>query len=205
MAVINFIEKTLTVRNLGVHKHNYWELIYVISGSGKFIFSDNSTINYVKGDIICIPPHIEHTNYADPDFKNINATFINWIPKFNKQKLISISQNTEKNYSSDLFYLFDLTYRYFHGVDRDMLVLNNLIDLLLSFIESKVQAPIYSATSKIIESKIIQNYIYHDFDLDKIYAELFYSKRYLQRLFIKEYGISPSKFLMSQRLNTSLK
>ena len=53
--------------------------------------------------------------------------------------------------------------------------------------------------------KIVSDFGNPLFDLAAVYEEFPYSKRYLQRLFIKDYGISPSQFLLQQRLNAAIK
>ncbi len=205
MPSINFIEKYSTIRDLGLHKHSYWEIIYVIASTGKFAFSDGSAITYNKGDVICIPPEILHQNFPNAGFQNINLTLINWTPSCNKPTLISNLESLQMNYVDDLYYILELTYRYFHNINQNQEIIDNLINLLLSFIDSVMQSPTASITTKIIESKIISNFTDPLFDLDSVYSELPYSKRHLQRLFIQERNISPLQFLTQQRLNSAIK
>ena len=71
MATINYIEEHLITFNVVMHYHNYWEIIYVTSGQGKIETETNEVINYKKGDLICIPPLLKHSNSSNTGFKNI--------------------------------------------------------------------------------------------------------------------------------------
>lgn len=205
MPTINFIEKYYGVRDIGMHKHNYWEILYVNSGSGKFVFQDGTIFEYNKGDVICIPPLCEHRNHPREGFSNINLTLANWTPGYNTPVLISNLENSDFNYVDDLYYILDLTYRHFHYIKQNQAIFDNLTNLLLSFIDSLIVSPSISIPSKMIESKIVSNFGDPFFDLNDVYNECPYSKRYLQRLFIKDFGISPLQFLIQQRLNSSVK
>ncbi len=205
MPIINFIEKYSTIRNLGVHSHSYWEIIYVSSGSGMFVFSDDKTIKYNQGDVICIPPLLLHQNFPDKGFSNIHLTLINWSPNFHDPALISNLENADFHYVNDLHYILDLTYRQFHYIHQNKEIINNLTNLLLSYIDSLIQSPDVSISSKIIESKIVSNFENPYFDLNSVYEEFPYSKRHLQRLFLKDYGVSPLQYLIQQKLNAAIK
>ena len=51
-----------------------------------------------------------------------------------------------------------------------------------------------------IVHKIINHYTDTNFNLDEAYALVPLSKEHLRKLFIKEHGISPSKFLQQKRI-----
>lgn len=205
MPTINFIEKYATVQNLDSHNHNYWEILYVSSGNGVFHFPNGEIIKYTKGDIICIPPHLPHKNSPSKDFSNIHLTLLNWTPSFHEPTLISNLESEDFHYVNDLYYILDLTYRQFHQPDQNQDILNNLTALLLSFIDALIKSPNISISSQVIESKICSNFWDPYFDLNAVYEEFPYSKRHLQRLFLKDYGVSPLQFLLNQKLNTAVK
>ena len=41
--------------------------------------------------------------------------------------------------------------------------------------------------------------------MNSVYEEFPYSKRHLQRLFLKDYGVSPLQYLIQQKLNAAIK
>lgn len=205
MPKINFIEKHSTAQHLGSHSHCYWEILYVYSGNGMFSFSDGSEIKYNKGDLILIPPQTPHQNSPSADFSNIHLTLLDWSPSIQRPTLISNLENDDFHYMDDLYYILDLTYRQFHASKQNHDILNNLTTLLLAYIDSLMQSPNISISSKIIESSIHSNFSDPYFDLNTIYCEFPYSKRHLQRLFFKDYGVSPLQFLLNQRLSTATK
>ncbi|MBO5889228.1 MAG: helix-turn-helix transcriptional regulator [Clostridia bacterium] len=56
-------------------------------------------------------------------------------------------------------------------------------------------------TSQVIVNEIINSYTDVNFDLDKAYNLVPLSKEHVRKLFIKEHGISPTKFLSQKRLS----
>ncbi|MBO5889227.1 MAG: cupin domain-containing protein [Clostridia bacterium] len=78
MAIINYIEKHLKTFTVKSHSHTFWEIIYVTNGSGVIKTEDKDVVEYTKGDTVCIPPNVRHTNISTAGFKNIHFTIEDW-------------------------------------------------------------------------------------------------------------------------------
>lgn len=195
MAIINYIEKHLTTFNVKYHMHDYWEIIFVTEGGGVIKTKDKQVIEYKKGETICIPPQVPHTNLSTDGFKNIHFTVEDWTPPFKRPFLIPASDS-----SKDLLSMLKLTYRYFHQLpanDPINIALNNSV---FSFIDSLIHKSDAYNITQILVHEIINRYTDCNFDLEQAYKLIPLSKEHVRKLFLKEHGISPSKFLQQKRI-----
>ena len=195
MAIINYLEKHLKTFTVKSHQHDYWEIIYVTDGLGAIETEDKYVIQYKKGDTICIPPNMKHTNNSSSGFKNLHFTIEDWSPPIKEPILIPASDS-----SKDFYAVLNLAYQYFHQLPPNHpinLSLTNAVEAFLNNLISQSEA--YSITQIIVHT-IVNNYTDPQFDLDQAYDLVPLSKEYLRKIFIKEHGISPSKFLQQKRI-----
>ena len=195
MAIINYIEKHLKTFKVKTHKHKYWEIIYVTDGEGVIKTENNHVIEYKKGEIICIPPNVEHINISRIGFKNIHLTIEDWEPQIQAPTLIPSSVT-----SKDLYELLNLTYRYFHQVSTENAINLSLTNTIVTFLNHLLKQSSSYKTTQALVNEIINHYTECDFDLEEAYALLPLSKEHVRKLFIKEHGISPSQYLKRKRL-----
>ena len=191
MAIINYLEKHLKTFTVKAHRHNYWEIIYVTDGGGTIETADQQIIEYKKDEIICIPPYLQHINNSSVGFKNIHLTIEDWTPPTQKAFLIP-----ESNSSKDFCSILKLAYRYFHQLPANHpinLAYTNMIEVFLNTLSKKT---ISANITQVLIDEIINNYTDSTFDLEQAYKLTHFSKEHVRKLFIKEHGISPSKFLL---------
>lgn len=195
MSIINYIEKHLKTFNVAPHFHNYWEIIMVTSGQGDIVTEKNEIFSYNKGDLILIPPKVKHSNKSKSGFTNIHFSLLNW-------DLNSPVPIVVKNCSiiDDFKKLLDITYKYLHTLEYDNnfnISLSNSVTTMLDLILNKQKTDSISQT---IIDEIINNYTDPEFKLDSVYALIPLSKEYVRKIFIKNQGISPLRFLMQKRI-----
>ena len=195
MAIINYIEKHLKTFTVKPHKHHYWEIIYVTDGVGTIETTDKHIIEYKKGETICIPPHLQHVNNSSVGFKNIHFTIEDWNPPIQKPFLVPAS-----DLSKDLYSVLKLTYRYFHQFSMDHPINLAYTNTVEAFLNTLIQQSNSANITQIIIHEIINHYTDEKFDLEQAYKLVPLSKEHIRKLFIKEHGISPSKFLLQKRL-----
>ncbi len=196
MAIINYIEKHLKTFAVKAHKHNYWEIIYVTEGVGIIETEDKHVLEYKKGEMICIPPNIKHINNSSIGFKNIHFTIEDWNPPIQSPLLIPASDS-----SKDFYSILKLTYRYFHQLPANHPINLAFTTAVEAFLNSLIQQSEAYNITQIIVHEIINHYTETKFNLDTAYQLVPLSKEHLRKLFIKEHGISPSKFLLQKRLS----
>jgi AraC-like DNA-binding protein len=198
MAIINYIEKHLKTFSVKYHIHQYWEIIYVTEGSGCIKDASGQSYNYKKGETICIPPLFEHANFSEEGFKNIHFTIEDWSATVKVPFIIPAS-----DFSKDFYTALKLTYRYFHQLPPSDPINLNLTNIIVSFLDNLIQkSNAYNITQTIVH-EIINHYTDASFDIDQAYNLVPLSKEYIRKLFIKEHGISPTKFLLQKRITLS--
>lgn len=195
MAIINYIEKHLKTFTVKPHKHNYWEIIYTTEGIGTIETADKNIIEYKKGEIICIPPNLQHINKSSVGFKNIHLTIEDWNTPFQKPLLIPAS-----DLSKDFYSILKLTYRYFHQFSAGHPINLAYASIVEAFLNTLTQQSNSANITQIILHEITNNYTDTKFDLEQAYQLLPLSKEHIRKLFIKEHGLSPAKFLQQKRL-----
>ena len=196
MATINYIEEHLKTFNVGTHYHSYWEIIYVTSGQGKIETETNETINYTKGDLICIPPLLKHSNTSNIGFKNIHLTITDWIAESTKPILVRNS-----HFGNDLYLLLDIAYRYFHQLESSHPLNLSLTDSIVAMLDFLIKTKSkVNNTTQVMITEIINNYTNPDFNLESSYKLIPLSKEYIRKTFISENGISPLQFLTQKRI-----
>lgn len=195
MAIINYIEKHLKTFTVKTHTHHYWEIIYVTEGVGTIETADKYILEYKKGETICIPPELQHTNHSSLGFQNIHFTLEDWTPPIQEPFLIPAS-----DFSKDLYSVLKLTYRYFHQLPAGHPINLAYTNMIETFLNTLIQQSNAANITQIMIHEIINHYTDTKFDLDQAYQLVPLSKEYIRKLFIKEHGISPSKFLQQKRL-----
>ena len=195
MAIINYIERHLKTFSVKAHKHYYWEIIYITEGQGCIETENHQFIEYKKGEIVCIPSNLNHVNHSTVGFKNIHFTIENWVPPFSTPILIPFSDLNKHFYA-----ILKLTYQYFHQLPANHPINLSLTTCIEAFLNTMIHQSKDHNITQVIVNEIIERYNDSTFDLDQAYQLVPLSKEYLRKIFIKEYGISPSKFLQQKRL-----
>lgn len=183
--------------NVSRHKHNNWELIYCTEKCGKFIF-DHMEIPYGVGDIVVIPPDTPHQNVSDNGFTNIHLNIDNTTLPFKQPVMIQDDSNqTILHLFSDAHYLYrsDLTDK------ADFLT--SYGNLIVHFMIAKQRTHQKSPIIDQIEQSILQNYTDINYKLDELLGSMPYCSDYLCRVFRKEKGTTPHKYLNSLRLQSA--
>ena len=197
MNKIIYVGKHLLTFTVSRHAHSSWELVYCTNGSGYFVF-DGGSVKYEEGDIVAIPPNVAHTNVSESGFTNIhvNMTGLTLPPK----NIIVVHDDTNKfllNAFQAAFYHFSST-----SAQRSA-ILAAYGDLISSYIIAYQKDPLRSGVVDDIESCIINNYPDSNFELDEYLRSLPFSYDYLRKLFKKEIGVTPHKYLSDKRLEAA--
>lgn len=198
MAIINYIENYSKIHRFNMHSHQYWEILYVMKSDGYFEFFNSSPIHYKKGDILCIPPNVSHTNHPNSGFQNINLTISNWNPPIKEPTLIT---NVE---SEDFYHILEQAYRHFHKANPPKDIVYTLTKLIIQYIEYYSLSPQISNISLTIINAIVENFHNASFDWSTIYNQFPFSKEVLRKKFIAEVGISPSQYLTRIRIDNAV-
>ena len=191
---ITYVGKHTVIYTVSRHAHESWEFIYCTQGSGAFAFDDR-TIEYQEGDVVVIPPMIPHSNASEDGFQNIHINMINPSLSFSAPLIISDDSN------QFLLNAFNAVFFHYYSDRQEAAALLSVYGDLISCYLAAYQTgltltPIVSQ----IENNIISNYADSTYELDAYLHSLPFSYDYLRKLFQKEVGVTPHRYLVDKRL-----
>ena len=192
---ITYVGKHVTVfYNVSRHAHESWEFVYCTDGSGSFQFDDRR-LDYRKGDVVVIPPMVPHANAGADGFQNIHVNMVSPALSFSAPLVVSDDSN------HFLLDAFSAASFHFYSDRKEAASLLSVYGDLLSccltaYQTSRALTPIVAQ----IENNIIANYADCTYELDTYMHSLPFSYDYLRKMFQKELGITPHRYLMDKRL-----
>jgi len=191
---ITYVGRHSLVHTVARHAHESWEFIYCTYGSGTLTFA-HGALPYKQGDVVIIPPMIPHSNASDPGFRNIHINMLSPILTLKEPMLITDDSN------HFLLDAFNAAFYHFYNDAKERTALlscyGNLISCYAAAYQTVRQRP---AVVEEIEHSIISNYADCDYELDTYLRSLPFSYDYLRKLFQKELGMTPHKYLNDKRL-----
>ncbi|MDR2266414.1 MAG: AraC family transcriptional regulator [Christensenellaceae bacterium] len=194
MAYLIYIGKQPKTKLVPMHNHVDWEIICCTHGSGEMLFQNEVSIHYERGDVLVIPPNVLHMNASDDGFKNIYMRIGQWSTLHCKAFkmpdhggfLRALAKRLLLTTASDIKYRTAIT--------------QNCVDLLLNLIIAGCDTDHHSKYVDILRDKLIENFADENFSIQDCVKDMPLSPEYLRKLFTKELGISPGKFLLRTRL-----
>lgn len=195
MAII-YIGKHLKMYNVENHKHDYNEIVYCTGGNGEFIdTSKNKHMQYTEGDCVIIPKNIVHRNTSSAGFSNIYLAVSDLDIRINDITKVSDSEN------KDLFSSLNQAYYYFNCEQPNKFnIMVNLCDLIMNYIISFIGVNRCSTYTEQIVADIINNFSNIEYTVHNVIEKVPLNNEYIRKLFVKEKGITPLKFLTKVRI-----
>ena len=196
---IIYAGKHLLTYSVSRHAHSNWEFIYCTSGEGLLAF-DDMTLTYREGDIAVIPPFVPHSNRSSDGFTNIHINMANPELAFPSPLIIADDGNRFiLNAFRGAFYQYSMAER------RQTPLLAAYGELISCHLSANHMEPKISAVTKEIRNSIINNHPDCNYELDAYLRSLPFSYDYLRKLFKKETGMTPNRFLADLRLQAAAK
>lgn len=195
---ITYVGKHSLTRYVSRHAHPNWELIYCTSGEGDLIFDEGRTFHYREGDIAIIPPMVPHTNNSKDGFTNIHINLEDSTLTNREPSLIAGDEN------GYLLNAFSAAFFFYSG---DLSMRASLLpaygSLIVTFLSHLHPSEERNEIARKIEHHIIQNYSDCSYSLGDYLNSLPFSYDYLIKLFKKELGVTPHKYLTDIRLRAA--
>ena len=191
---ITYVGKHTVIYTVSRHAHESWEFVYCTYGSGTFLFDDRS-LDYREGDVVIIPPMTPHSNASADGFQNIHINMVSPALSFSSPMVISDDSN------HFLLDAFNAVFFHFYSDRKEtsslLSVYGDLISCyLVAYQTGSTLTPIVAQ----IENNIISNYADSNYELDAYLHSLPFSYDYLRKLFQKELGVTPHRYLVDKRL-----
>ncbi len=194
MNEIVFAGKHFLTFSVGLHKHSNWELIYCTEKSGTLVFADRE-LPYAVGDIVIIPPQTPHRNVSRDGFTNIHLNISEATLPFAHPLVVHDDANQSiLHLFSDVYYLFC------SDTQQRRELLSAYGNLIVHFMISNQTFQPMNPIAEQIEQSIVRNYADVNYELDTFLSSLPYCSDYLCRIFRREKGVTPHKFLTNLRL-----
>ena len=176
------------------HKHNYYQIIVYIKGSGIFCAEEES-IPVGPGKIVIIPPGISHyCSMPNTDFERIYIS-----GEFHQIFSLTSPAVISDTPSGDGTFLAKIICKNQLG-DREYVI--SLINAFLHFLlqNIKMEDRIFTATREIIE-KISNGFYDSNLNLNALLKESGYAEDYIRAQFKRISGKTPTEFLTEIRIN----
>ena len=179
------------------HQHDTWELIYCTGQEGELHF-DDYTLPYRMGSVAVIPPFTPHSNRSQNGFTNIHINLANATLNFHRPMVIQDDGNR-----SILSVFSGAFFQFYESAEQRETLLSAYGSLLAVYLLAYREASSLSKIVQEIENHIIRHYADPAYALDEYLKSLPYNYDYLRKLFQKELGMTPHKFLNDRRLQTA--
>ncbi|WP_166083437.1 helix-turn-helix transcriptional regulator [Erysipelothrix anatis] len=192
-----------------LHSHAFTELFYVIRGTGRFIFQDNTTINVREDDLVLVNPNILHTEFSDShDPLEYIVVAIDGIEFVSEYENDGFSVHNYYEYKHEVLYFLKslVTETRLKEPYHEMIVDLHLKSLIISIVRRTILNLTVVVNREDVNNDciFIENYINKNFrdsiTLDKLAELTFLNKYYISHIFKKHSGMSPIDFVLNKRI-----
>ncbi len=229
---INFEEnidigKFTALKDEPIHKHEFLEITYIISGSGTQ-YVDGCEYKVKKGDMIFINCTQTHSFTTDKEMEYVNILL---KPEFMSEELVN-SENMYDVFSLSVFDEFrddinrDCPIVHFHG--KELVELEQIMEYMIRELKGKQAGykSILKGYMSVVFSKLLRNlrssvngeeFLYVDkiaaeildyinqnsfekITVEEIARKFFYNPSYFSKVFKKHYGMSPASYIRERRI-----
>ena len=191
---ITYVGKHTVIYTVSRHAHESWEFVYCTQGNGTFLF-DEYRLDYRKGDVVVIPPMTPHSNASAEGFQNIHINMVDPTLSFSAPLVI---QDDSNHFLLDAFSA--VFFHYYSDRKEKSSLLSIYGDLISCYLAAYQTGTVLSPVVARIENNIITNYPDSSYELDHYLHSLPFSYDYLRKLFQKELGVTPHRYLVDKRL-----
>ncbi len=177
------------------HVHDEWEIAYYYYGTGVNIIGDER-YPIEPGVILCQPPGIPHSEQSKDGYMNIFLTLRDFSDLGVKVPCFKDTVN------KDFYHLLLQLYHVFHGKPTNWTrisecILDTLYEYMVSWKKETRKSPLVES----FERKLVSNISSRTFNLGHAFKDMPMSVDHFRRLFQKETGRTPVKYLTELRIN----
>lgn len=195
MNTILFVGEHARALDARRHSHDHWELIYCVNGEGAYRMESGGTIAYRAGQAVAIPPAAVHMNTGGKGLSNIHLTMDSSAFPFKHPFRVD---DDPEGHMGMAFLQAQHYYR--SELKRQELILSALGGLIGSFMIVFRDSREFSGVVERIRSAILRNFSNPAFELDQEIRKMPFNYDYLRKLFQKEMGQTPLKYMIDLRM-----
>ncbi len=177
------------------HSHEHWELIYCARGESGVRLESGATVCYHQDEAVAIPPGELHTHLETEGVTNLYLTME--APTFPYKSAFVVADDEKRHMGA----AFEQVSDYFSSdLKRHELVLAALGELITSYMIVFRDNREFSVVVEVIRASIIRNFANPAFKLDREIRQMPFNYDYLRKLFQKEMGLTPLKYMIDLRM-----
>lgn len=177
------------------HSHEHWELVYCAGGEGTYHLESGAALPYRGGQAVAIPPGEVHRNAAGRGAGLIHLTTRS--PAFPYKTAFVVQDNAEGHMGAAFALARSSCGSSLHSQEP---VLTALGELIGSYMIALRDSREFSAVVERIRTAILENYTSPAFELDREIGQMPFNYDYLRKLFQKEMGLTPLKYMIDLRM-----
>ena len=195
MSTIRFVGEHTRSLDARWHSHEHWELIYCTAGEGTYRLESGSALPYHASQAVAIPPGTVHMNVAGKGCVNIHLSVEG--PAFPFKHPFCVDDDPEGSMGAAFSQA-----RHYYRSERGHreLILSALAELIGSFMIVFRDNREFSVAVERIRLAILHNYSNPTFELDQEIRKMPFNYDYLRKLFQKEMGQTPLKYMIDLRM-----
>lgn len=176
----------------------FWKLVYCSEGSGKIRLNRSEVVKYKQGSLVMIPPNRRHVNQSSEDFKGMVIDLAEMPLDIQKPTLVVDESTGEIRRICE-----SICHYYSSTEDLKEQLLPLYTELLFETIRCFQKREAISPVVREVENTMIANFHDCGFELDEYLRTFSFSYDYLRKLFKKEMGVTPHRYLNDLRMNTA--
>ncbi|MFV0413904.1 MAG: helix-turn-helix domain-containing protein [Oscillospiraceae bacterium] len=184
---------------VNTHTHEYCELIYCTGGSGGFQ-TQTRQVSYHAGQLVIVPAGLAHQNSSEEGFSNLYIAVANLAFPVTEMCLVQDSESRDlESTLKQLHHYFSL----YHGSQN--IVVQALSHLAETYLRMFRNITHCSPEVSAIENRLIENFGNSHFSAKNAMVDIPLNEEYARKLFAREKGISPARFLLRLRIEHACK
>ena len=188
-----------------LHSHPRWEILYYTRGTGAIRLGGGDAIPFREGTILCIPPELAHGSASEQAFENycVQDPFFSPEPFREGGTLFRsnciVLQDSEDREAEPLFRLM---YRAYHGGRADAeLSIRHLLTCAYDLMTERLPQTGAVRAVETVRTALADNLSDPSFRPSDAIEALPYSPNHVRNLFRQQTGVTPSRYLLTLRLN----
>lgn len=181
------------------HQHDHWEIVAYFEGEG-VVRAGEHVSAFSPGTIVCLPPHVPHSEDAPAGFRNYYILCDDLPPL--EQPLPVFQDEAGQPFLQLAGLVFSEFYRF--GPERSRRLVNRYFELMMDYLQRYQGQPGQDEpeddVSRRLEELILEHLHDPEFNLEQSMQALGLSASQLRRVFRRTRGKSPMQYLVDLRI-----
>ncbi len=191
---ILYVSEPAEELDAGFHSHPHWEVLYCAGGEGAYQVDNGPALPYRAGQAVAIPPETVH---RDETRGATGVRLAMETPAFPFKTPFRVDDDPDGRMGA----AFTQAEHYYRTELKGReLILGALGELIGSYMLVFRDNREFSSVVEHIRSSILHNFSSPAFELDQVIRQMPFNYDYLRKLFQKEMGLTPLKYMIDLRM-----